>query len=105
MQMICALLVLARPDLPAPLATLSPWLDFLGESKDDVYARLDGQPAEFAFGRPNSNRGLVGMHFDILERVVILHPQHQYRFVHPLQIGIRCGSGQGPASISRIRAW
>lgn len=43
MQMICALLIYQRPDLPAPLSALSPWLDFLGESKDDVTARLAAQ--------------------------------------------------------------
>jgi hypothetical protein len=43
MQMICALLVLGRPDLPAPLAEISPWLDWLGEARDAVYARLAAQ--------------------------------------------------------------
>ncbi|MEW2477086.1 sulfotransferase domain-containing protein [Micromonospora gifhornensis] len=43
MQMICALLVLRTPDLPAPLTTLSPWLDWLVEPVDQVYARLAAQ--------------------------------------------------------------
>jgi hypothetical protein len=43
-QMICALLVLQTPDLPSPLATLSPWLDWLGEPLGDVVARLEAQP-------------------------------------------------------------
>lgn len=43
MQMICALLIFQRTDLPGPLPTLSPWLDFLGESRDDVTARLEAQ--------------------------------------------------------------
>jgi hypothetical protein len=43
MQMICALLVFQDPDLPAPLAELSPWLDWLVEPRDEVYARLDAQ--------------------------------------------------------------
>jgi aryl sulfotransferase len=42
-QMICALLVLGDPALPAPLAELSPWLDWLGEPRDAVVARLDAQ--------------------------------------------------------------
>lgn len=29
MQMICALLVFQTPDLPAPLAELSPWMEWL----------------------------------------------------------------------------
>jgi hypothetical protein len=36
MQMICALLVLQTADLPAPLTTLSPWLDMrLCPAKED----------------------------------------------------------------------
>jgi aryl sulfotransferase len=42
-QMICALLVFQVPDPPAPLATLSPWLDSLIIPKDEVYARLEAQ--------------------------------------------------------------
>ncbi|MFE9182904.1 sulfotransferase domain-containing protein [Micromonospora haikouensis] len=43
MQMICALLVFGTPDLPAPLPHLSPWLDWLAEPRDEVYARLAAQ--------------------------------------------------------------
>jgi aryl sulfotransferase len=42
-QMICALLVFQTPDLPAPLAALSPWLDWLGTPIEDVRARLAAQ--------------------------------------------------------------
>ncbi|MDG4792912.1 sulfotransferase domain-containing protein [Micromonospora sp. WMMD1082] len=42
-QMICALLVLRTPDLPAPLTELSPWLDWLVEPQEQVYARLAAQ--------------------------------------------------------------
>ncbi|MFY1692535.1 sulfotransferase domain-containing protein [Plantactinospora sp. WMMB782] len=44
MQMICALLVFQRPELPAPLAGLSPWFDWLGEPRDEVVAALQAQP-------------------------------------------------------------
>lgn len=44
MQMICALLVLRTARLPAPLAQLSPWLDWLMEPRDEVFARLAAQP-------------------------------------------------------------
>jgi aryl sulfotransferase len=44
MQMICALLVFQTAELPAPLATLSPWLDWLVEPRDEVYARVESQP-------------------------------------------------------------
>ncbi|GIJ80777.1 Sulfotransferase domain-containing protein [Micromonospora phaseoli] len=43
MQMICALLVLRTPELPAPLSELSPWLDWLVEPQEAVYARLAAQ--------------------------------------------------------------
>jgi aryl sulfotransferase len=43
MQMICALLVFQTAQLPAPLATLSPWLDWLVMPRDEVYERLAAQ--------------------------------------------------------------
>jgi aryl sulfotransferase len=43
MQMICALLIFQTPDLPEPLSALSPWLDHLIRSRDDVYAVLEAQ--------------------------------------------------------------
>ncbi len=42
-QMICALLIFQTPQLPAPLAQLSPWLDHLIVPREDVYARLAAQ--------------------------------------------------------------
>ncbi len=43
MQMICALLVFGEPELPAPLAEISPWLDWPVEPVDVVRARLGAQ--------------------------------------------------------------
>ncbi len=43
MQMICALLVFGTPQLPARLADLSPWLDWLVQPQDEVFARLEAQ--------------------------------------------------------------
>ncbi|MEQ7129446.1 sulfotransferase domain-containing protein [Actinopolymorpha sp. B11F2] len=43
MQMICAVLVLGTPELPRPLADLSPWLDMLNAPRDEVYAMLEAQ--------------------------------------------------------------
>jgi hypothetical protein len=43
MQMICALLIFQTPDLPAPLAELSPWLDWLITPHDRVLALLEAQ--------------------------------------------------------------
>jgi hypothetical protein len=42
-QMICALLVFGTADLPAPLPTLSPWLDWLIVPRDEVVAQLTAQ--------------------------------------------------------------
>ena len=42
-QMICALLILQTPDLPRPLAELSPWLDWLVVPKDKLFADLEAQ--------------------------------------------------------------
>ena len=43
-QMVLALLVHRTPDLPAPLAELSPWLDHTVTPLDEVLARLAAQP-------------------------------------------------------------
>jgi aryl sulfotransferase len=43
MQMICALLVFQTADVPAPLAQLSPWLDWLGVPRQQLFAQLEAQ--------------------------------------------------------------
>jgi hypothetical protein len=42
-QMITALLVFQSPELPAPLSTLSPWLDNRFRARRDVVADLEKQ--------------------------------------------------------------
>lgn len=42
-QMTCAVLVFGSPELPAPLATLSPWLDWLITPRDEVLHALAAQ--------------------------------------------------------------
>jgi hypothetical protein len=42
-QMITALLVFQTPELPAPLSTLSPWIDVRMAAKREVFADLDKQ--------------------------------------------------------------
>lgn len=42
-QTILLLLIHEQTDLPAPLAVLSPWLDHLVESREEVFARLEAQ--------------------------------------------------------------
>jgi aryl sulfotransferase len=43
-QMICALLIHKTPDLPLPLAELSPWLDIRVKAIEEVVAALERQP-------------------------------------------------------------
>jgi hypothetical protein len=43
LQMITALLIFQTPDLPAPLSTLSPWLDARMGARRKVFADLDDQ--------------------------------------------------------------
>lgn len=43
MQMLCALVIFGTPDLPAPLAQLSPWLDMQTRPLADVIADLEAQ--------------------------------------------------------------
>lgn len=43
MQMLCAELIFGTTDLPAPLATLSPWLDMQTRPIEEVRADLDAQ--------------------------------------------------------------
>lgn len=43
MQMMCALLILRTPELPAPLAVLSPWLDMQTRPLDEVVHDLEQQ--------------------------------------------------------------
>ena len=43
MQMLCALLIFRTPELPAPLAQLSPWLDMQTRPVADVVRDLEGQ--------------------------------------------------------------
>lgn len=43
LQMICALLIFRTPELPLPLADLSPWLDAKIAPREGVYAKLAAQ--------------------------------------------------------------
>lgn len=42
-QMVCALLVFQETELPAPLAEISPWIDWSLRPVDEVFAQLDAQ--------------------------------------------------------------
>jgi aryl sulfotransferase len=42
-QTICALLIFQTPELPAPLAELSPFMDWIGHRRSQIYAELASQ--------------------------------------------------------------
>src|SRR5262245_47791001 len=78
MQMICALLVFQRAELPSPLWELSPWIDWLGEPIDALVARLDAQP----------QRRFVKTHTPL--DGIVLDPRATYIVVgrHPLDMAV-----------------
>lgn len=73
LQMICALLVLGEPDLPAPLAELSPWLDWDIEPIDDVGARLALQ-GHRRFIKTHTPLDGIPLHPDVTYLVAGRHP-------------------------------
>lgn len=77
-QMICALLVFQDPALPAPLAELSPWLDWLVVARAEVIARLEGQ----------SHRRFIKTHTPL--DGIPIDPRVTYVVVarHPLDIAV-----------------
>jgi hypothetical protein len=78
MQMICALLVLGTPDLPAPLSVISPWLDHAIEPVEDVVRRLEAQ----------QHRRIVKTHTPL--DGIPLDPRATYVVVarHPLDLAV-----------------
>ncbi len=76
--MICALLVFQTPDLPAPLGELSPWLDWLVEPQDALFARLAGQ----------DHRRFLKTHTSL--DGVVIDPRATYIVVgrHPLDMAV-----------------
>ncbi|MEV4498295.1 sulfotransferase domain-containing protein [Micromonospora arborensis] len=91
MQMICALLVLGTPELPAPLNVLSPWLDWLVEPRDAVFGRLAAQP----------HRRFIKTHTPL--DGVPLDPRVQYVVVarHPLDMAVSLYHQAG--NLDRVR--
>ena len=68
MQMQCALLLFRTPDLPLPLARLSPWLDMNTRPIDEVFTDLDAQTHRRFI---KTHTPLDGLPWD--ERVTYLH--------------------------------
>jgi hypothetical protein len=61
MQRLVALLVFDGPELPAPMAKVSPWLDMQLASTEDVVAALDAQTHRRFI---KTHTPLDGLHFD-----------------------------------------
>ena len=78
LQMICALLIFERSELPAPLPQLSPWLDWLVEPIENVVARLDAQ----------NHRRFIKTHTPL--DGLPLHPDVTYIVTgrHPLDVAV-----------------
>ncbi|WP_411091936.1 sulfotransferase domain-containing protein [Streptomyces sp. 049-1] len=103
MQMICALLVLRTPDLPAPLPQLSPWLDDMARPWDEVFAAFTGQ----------SHRRLIKTHTPLSDVVTAPDVTHVVVGRHPLDTAIslyhqsgnhdRSGGVPGPGGPRRER--
>ena len=73
MQMICLLLVHQTPELPAPLAELSPWLDWDALDATEVRRRLAAQPHRRVI---KTHTPLDGLPLDdrVTYVVVVRHP-------------------------------
>jgi hypothetical protein len=76
--MICALLIFQTPELPAPLAQLSPWLDHLIVPREEAYARLAAQ----------EHRRFIKTHTPL--DGIPLHPRATYIVTarHPLDMAV-----------------
>jgi len=77
-QMICALLIFRTPDLPASLSELSPWLDWILNPRDKVYAQLAAQ----------DHRRFIKTHMSLTE--IGIDPRVTYIVVarHPLDVAV-----------------
>jgi aryl sulfotransferase len=78
MQMICALMIHQTPDLPLPLAELSPWLDWLITPREKIYEQLAAQ----------SQRRVIKTHTPL--DGIVLDPRATYIVVgrHPLDAAV-----------------
>jgi hypothetical protein len=96
MQMICALLVFQTPELPAPLAELSPWLDHTVEPLPVVLARVEAQ----------RHRRFIKSHTP-LDGLLPLDPRATYVVVvrHPLDMAVSLyhqGSNMDRARVAEL---
>jgi aryl sulfotransferase len=72
-QMMCALLALQTPGLPAPLTELSPWLDWQRTTRDEVFAQLAAQEHR-RFIKTHTPLNEMALHSQVTYIVVARHP-------------------------------
>ena len=92
-QMICALLIFQQPRLPAPIAQLSPWLDHLIASRDQVFAQLAAQ----------QHRRFIKTHTPL--DGIPLDPRVTYLITarHPLDVAVSLYHHSGNIDRARLR--
>ena len=73
MQTIVGMLLLDRVDLGAPIATISPWLDMLTRSDDDVFDLLDAQTHR-RFIKTHAPLDGIPRHDSVTYITVVRHP-------------------------------
>jgi aryl sulfotransferase len=93
LQMICALLVIQTPELPDSLANISPWLDWLGTSRSDVYARLASQ----------DHRRFIKTHTPLDGLPVVDQVTYLVTGRHPLDMAVSLYYQGGNLNRTRIR--
>jgi len=93
-QMIAALLVFQSPDLPAPLNELSPWVDLVTDTKEEMHARLAAQ----------THRRILKTHTPL--DGLTWHPSARYLFVarDPRDVFVSMMNHQANADVEVERA-
>ena len=73
MQTIVGMLLLDRTDLGAPIGTISPWLDMLTRSEDEVFGLLEAQTHR-RFIKSHTPLDGLPMHDSVTYIAVVRHP-------------------------------
>jgi aryl sulfotransferase len=106
MQMICSLLIFQTPDLPVPLQQLSPWLEWPGHKRDDIFAELASQ----------NHRRFIKTHMRLSELPIDSRVMYIAVGRHPLDAALsfinshiaseEAGNGRGiPPAHNVLREW
>ena len=125
MQMICALLILQKPELPLPLDRLSPWIDMVTRARTEVFADLqaqthrrfikthaplDGLPTDptvtyICVGRDPRDVGLsIDRHIDNTDSGAFLEARERAAAIDGIELGALLLSAPRPDS-ERDRFW